>query len=191
ERTTIYTFDETADTLTRRAEATNTMVKQMIDAGALSIVDIEALRYGPDEFANMVRSDVESAGTRLVMIDSVSGYRLSVSGTELQTRIHALCRYLKNVGITTLLVNELQDLNEFRISDTNISYLCDNVIYMRYVEQEVERYAQLGRALGILKKRLSDFDKGLYEFQITSQGFRVGQRLPTFAGLLAPVRLPA
>lgn len=191
ERTSIYTFDETRDTMIRRAEMTNTAVSAMMAAGKLSIVEIEALRYGPDEFANMVRSDVTQFGTRLVMIDSVSGYRLSVAGDDLLARIHALCKYLKNVGVSTLLINELQEINEFRISDTNISYLCDNIIYMRYIEDESETYAQLGRALGVLKKRLSDFDKGMYEFNITSQGFKVGRRLPTFAGILPPVRIQA
>ncbi len=191
ERTAIYTFDESRDTMMRRAELTNTTVGAMIEAGTLSIVEIEALRYGPDEFANMVRSDVEQHNTRLVMIDSVSGYRLSVTGDDLQARIHAVCKYLKNVGVTTLLVNELQEINEFRISDTNISYLCDNIIYLRYVERESDRFAQLGRSLGVLKKRLSDFDKGMYEFSIRSDGFHVGRQLPTFAGILPPVPLEA
>src|SRR5581483_10589947 len=191
ERTAIYAFDETRDTMMRRAEMTNTAVGAMMATGKLSILEIEALRYGPDEFANMVKSDVIEFGTRLVMIDSVSGYRLSVTGDDLQARLHALCKYLKNVGVTTILINELREINDFRISDTNISYLCDNIIYMRYIEHESDKYAQLGRALGVLKKRLSDFDKGMYEFKITSQGFRVGRQLPTFAGILPPVRIQA
>lgn len=191
ERTAIYTFDETRQTLLRRAEGTNTRVEHMIEAGTLTVTEIEALRYGPDEFANMVRADVEHRRSRLVMIDSVSGYRLSVSGDDLQARLHALCKYLTNVGVTVLLINELQEINDFRISETSISYLCDNIVYLRYMQMECEKRAELGRAVGVLKKRLSDFDKGLYAFAITSQGIRVGEPLLSFGGILPPVRLQA
>lgn len=189
DRTAIYTFDENRETLLRRAEATNTQVRAMIDRGTLVVTEIEALQYGPDEFANMVRRDVEEYGTRIVMIDSVSGYRLSVAGDDLQSRIHALCKYLQNVGVTTFLINELQDLNDFRISETNISYLSDNIIYLRYMERDGAGHARLGRGLGVLKKRLSDFDKGLYDFEIASSGIEVGRPLPSFGGILPPVRI--
>lgn len=189
ERTAIYTFDETRQTLLRRAEGTNTHVEDMIERGTLSVTEIEALRYGPDEFANMVRDEVERNGTRLVMIDSVSGYRLSVSGDDIQARLHALCKYLQNVGVTVLLVNELQNINDFRISETSISYLCDNIIYLRYMQiaSRNNSHAELGRAIGVLKKRLSDFDKGLYAFKITRDGIRVGTALSSFGGILPPV----
>lgn len=188
ERTAIYTFDETRQMLLRRAEGTNTRVERMIDNGALSVTEIEALRYGPDEFANLVRADVDRHGTRLVMIDSVSGYRLSVSGNDLQARLHALCKYLQNVGVTVLLVNELQEINDFRISEASISYLCDNIIYLRYIQVARQNgHAELGRAIGVLKKRLSDFDKALYEFAITGDGIRVGAPLASFGGILPPV----
>lgn len=189
ERTAIYTFDETRQTLLRRAEGTNTPVDAMIKNGTLSVTEIEALRYGPDEFANMVRAEVDRYGTRLVMIDSVSGYGLSVSGDDIQARLHALCKYLQNVGVTVLLMNELQEINDFRISETSISYLCDNIIYLRYMQMSSPQngHARLGRAVGVLKKRLSDFDKGLYGFEITAQGIRVGAALSSFGGILPPV----
>lgn len=189
DRTAIYTFDETRQTLLRRAEGTSTHVGDMIERGALSVTEIEALRYGPDEFANMVRADVDRHKTRLVMIDSVSGYRLSVSGDDLQARLHALCKYLQNVGVTVLLVNELQEINDFRISEANVSYLCDNIIYLRYMQMSNHKngHAELGRAVGVLKKRLSDFDKGLYAFDITPDGVRMGSALSSFGGILPPV----
>ena len=64
----------------------------------------------------MVRRDVEAQRTKIVMIDSISGYRLSVSDEELNERLHALCRYLQNVGVTVLLINELLNIAEFRIT---------------------------------------------------------------------------
>ncbi|GAC1426795.1 MAG: ATPase domain-containing protein [Candidatus Velthaea sp.] len=188
ERSTVYTFDERADTLRQRCESVNIPVGDMIDRGTLSIVELEALRFGPDEFANMVRRDVEDNGTRIVMIDSVSGYRVSISGDDLQERLHALCRYLQNVGVTVLLVDELQDISNFRISNIGISYLADNVVFLRYVERRFKDHAELGRAVGVLKKRLSDFDKTLRLFRLTPEGIVIERPLPHLSGILKQVQ---
>jgi len=36
------------------------------------------------------------------MIDSVSGYRLSVQGDHLVSHLHTLCKYLQNMGVAVL-----------------------------------------------------------------------------------------
>lgn len=177
ERSTVYMFDERADILLRRCEAINIPVAEMIDRGKLSLVELEALRFGADEFANLVRKDVEESGTRIVMIDSISGYRLSVTGSDITERLHALCKYLQNVGATVLLINEMQTFNDLRVSDVGISYLADNVILLRYIERQNSKGAEIGRAMGILKKRLSDFDKHLVNFDFTEEGMKTGASL--------------
>ncbi len=184
DRSAVYTFDEDGSTLQHRCQSINIPVAAMIERGTLSVIEIEALSYGPDEFANLVRGDVEKNGTRIVMIDSISGYRLSVAGDDLTERLHALCRYLKNVGVTVLLVNEQDDLNDFRISDVSISYLPDNVIFMRYFEWRDETKAELHRGLGILKKRRSDFEKMMREFSFTPDGIQIGSPVPHLGGIV-------
>ncbi|WP_317996673.1 ATPase domain-containing protein [Vulcanimicrobium alpinum] len=172
----IYTFDERAETLIRRSEAVRIPVRAMIAAGKLRVVELEALRFGPDEFANIVRRDVEERDTRIVMIDSVSGYRISVSD-DLSERIHALGRYLQNVGVTVLLIDELKDLLNFRVTDVGIRYLADNVIFLRYIERVSDGAVEIRRGIGVLKKRLSDFEKTVREFAITASGVRIGPPL--------------
>ena len=184
DRSTIYTFDEDSYTLRHRCQSINIPVAQMIERGTLSIVEIDALRYGPDEFANMVRNDVERNGTRLVMIDSISGYRLSVAGDDLVERLHALGKYLKNIGVTVLFVNELKGLADTRISDIGISYLADNVIFMRYFEAHSAGKAELHRGIGILKKRLSDFEKTVRAYTLTSYGIAIGEPVAHLGGIL-------
>ncbi len=176
-RSTVYTFDEPAETVLRRCESIGMGVRGMIERGTLAMTDLEALRYGPDEFANLVRRDVEEHGTRIVMIDSVSGYRMSVPGGDLAERLHALGRYLQNVGVTVLLVDELKELTSFRATEVGISYLADNVIFLRYIEREVDGAAQLRKGVGILKKRMSDFEKTVRDFTITRDGVQIGDVL--------------
>jgi circadian clock protein KaiC len=67
----------------------NIPVEYMSERGTLSLVTIEPLHYMPDEFARLVRRDVEEYSTRIVMIDSISGYRLSMRGQDLVMHLHA------------------------------------------------------------------------------------------------------
>ncbi|MEA2689886.1 MAG: circadian clock protein KaiC, partial [Candidatus Eremiobacteraeota bacterium] len=141
-------------------------------------------KFSSDEFANLVRRDVEDNGTKIVMIDSISGYRMSVSDEALNERLHALCRYLQNVGVTVILINELLNIAEFKITDVGITYLADNVILMRYVERRNGAYAEMGRVLGVLKKRLSGFETTMRSFELTPAGVVIGAPVAHMAGLL-------
>jgi len=114
----------------------------------------------------------------------VSGYRLSLRGEDLTAHLHALGRYLKNMGVTMLLLTEVEHVTgEFRITDVGISYLADNVIFLRYLELRGE----IRKAIGVLKKRTSDFEKTLREFSITRYGVKVGRPLTELRGLLRGV----
>jgi circadian clock protein KaiC len=177
-RAVMYTFDERPETILRRCEGLGIDVHTYIEAGTLAVRGIEALRFGSDEFATTVRRDIEENGTGAIAIDSISGYRMTIEGTDLVERLHALGRYLQNIGVTVFLVDELRDLTDFRASDAGISYLADNAIFLRYVEHRNGDGLTLRKAIGVLKKRLSDFDKSLREFTITAGGLQVGESIP-------------
>ena len=181
ERSVVYTFEESPEILFRRCESINIPVRAMVERGTLSVMNVEPLQYTADEFAQMVRFQVEELNSRIVMIDSVSGYRLSLRGQDPVRYLHALSKYLSNMWVTTLLVNEVETITgDFRATDIGISYLADNIVFLRYLEIEGE----LRKAIGVLKKRLSDFEKSVRGFDITRYGVKVGE---TFAlrGLLS------
>lgn len=121
--------------LLQRSEAINIPVQAMQEAGSLFIEQVEPLYYSADELASRVRKQVEQQRISIVMIDSVAGYRLSVQDDEVIAHLHGLCKYLQNVGVTVLLINEIDAIgSEFKVSDPGISYMADNVIFMRYIE---------------------------------------------------------
>ena len=153
-------------------------------ARTLTVVELEALRFGPDEFADLVRRDVEERGTQ--DRHDRQHQRLPHVGRRrrFDERLHALCRYLQNVGVTVLLVNEVQDLAHFRVSEVGISYLADNVLFLRYIERRVDDRVEIQRAIGVLKKRLSDFEKTLRPFSLTRQGVVIGAPLQRITGAL-------
>lgn len=182
ERSVVYAFEEQSETLFHRCGSVGIPVRQMVQDGALSVVQVEPLRFSPAEFALLVRREVEKRGARIVMIDGISGYRLTLAGDDLVAHLHALGRYLKNMGVTIIFTNELERITgEFSATEAGISYLCDNLIFLRYLELDGE----LRKAIGVLKKRLSDFEKALRELRITSSGLEVGMPLTGLRGLLS------
>lgn len=181
ERSAIYSFEESKELILRRSEGINVPINTIVKQGNLKIAPIEPLSYSPDEFSKRVRTDVEDNDTRIVMIDAVGGYKLGVGEKDALPRLHSLCVYLQNIGVTTILVNETSNLfGEFQPTEINASYLADNIIFLRYLEYQ----GRLQKSLGILKKRMSDFEPYLREFAITNDGIQVGARLQNMRGIL-------
>ncbi|MFD1633852.1 ATPase domain-containing protein [Haloplanus ruber] len=183
ERSVIYLFEENTETFLQRSAAIGIPVTEMIDRGTLSVREIEALELSPQEFASIVREDVEQNDTRIVMIDGIAGYRLTLRGEEdmILQRMHALGRYLKNAGVTTIFVDETTGVTgDFVATQENISYLADNIVFLRHLEL----HGELRKAIGVLKKRTSDFERTLREFDITADGIRVGDPLTQMRGIL-------
>ena len=185
ERSVIYAFEEGIETILERCEAINIPAHVMIDRGTLSVISVEPLQYTPNQFVHLVRNEVEQNNARIVMIDSTSGYKLSMQGKDLVRQLHSLCQYLKNMGVTVILINETHTItgNEFRVTEVGLSYLADNLIFLRYLELDGE----LRKAIGVLKKRISDFERTLREFTITKYGIKVGEPLTKLRGILSGV----
>ena len=185
ERSVLYAFEEGEDTILKRCQAVNIPVDAMLEQGTLSVVKIEPLRYTPNQFAYLVRQEVEENNARIIMLDSTSGYRLSIQGEDLIRQLHSLCQYLKNMGVTVILVNETHTISggTFRVTEVGLSYLADNLIFLRYIEIN----GQLHKAIGVLKKRVSDFERSLREFKITRYGIKVGEPLTQLRGILTGV----
>jgi circadian clock protein KaiC len=181
ERSVVYTFEEPQETLLRRCESLNMPVRSMIERGTLSVVTVEPLHFTPDEFASVVRREVEEQHASIVMIDSVSGYRVSLRGENTVTHLHALSKYLQNMGLAVLLINEVTSIaGEFQVSDIGASYLADNIIFLRYLELRGE----IRKVIGVLKKRLSSFERTLREIETTRYGIKVGRPLTNLQGIL-------
>jgi circadian clock protein KaiC len=182
ERSCIYLFEEAVETVLRRSECLSIPARDMIERGSLDAVYVEPLRYGPDEFAHLVRQEVEKRQARIIMLDSVAGYRLSVQSEELTRHLlHALCAYLRNMGTKVLLVNETETITgDFSATDIGISPLADNIVFLRYIELR----GRLERAIGVLKRRVSSFETSLRELEITPRGLHVGRPLTELRGIL-------
>lgn len=187
ERSVVCTFEEDAQTMLSRCHSIGMPVHDQMETDKLHIMPVEPMRYSPDELALSIRKEVEKRGARTVMVDSSSGYqmsvsRLSVDGDEIIERLHALCRYLTSMGVTVLIINETPMIasNNIQPTDPRISHLGDTLILLRYLEVRGE----VRKTVGVLKKRTGNFEKSLRGFEITSDGLWVGEPLHHLQGIL-------
>jgi circadian clock protein KaiC len=85
------------------------------------------------------------------------------------------------MGVTVVLIEEVQYVTgEFSPTAHQISYLADNIVFLRHLEIQGE----LRKAIGVLKKRTSDFERTLREFEMTEHGLKVGEPLTDLQGVL-------
>lgn len=183
ERAAVFLLEESVDTFEHRSEAIGLPVSDLRADGRLAVEAVEPLAVSPQEFAQRVRREVERHDTEVVMIDGARGYTLSMQGEEddLVRELHALGRYLKNMGVTVVLIDEIDTVTgEFQATNSGISYLADNVVFLSYLEMDGE----LRKVAGVLKKRVGDFERTLREFRITETGIAVGEPLTGLRGVL-------
>lgn len=171
-RTAMYLFEEELNTFLWRMRALGLDVDTPYQSGQLVLDQVEPLRYLVDEFTAQVRHEVEGNGIDLVVLDSVTGLELAMESTEegVGRPLHALAKALCRMGVTVILVNENEvTTSRLLVSERDISYLADNVIYFRYVQPD----GSLQKVIGILKKRLTSYDNALHQFDVAPGGISI------------------
>ncbi|WP_284011313.1 ATPase domain-containing protein [Haloarcula pelagica] len=183
-----FLFEELASDFRYRTEQLGIGIDELVESGELLLTEVESLTRSPDEFADTVRTAVEEDGARMVVIDGISGYRLGLRGGDSQDQLtrelHALCRYLKRMGVTTFLLDEIGTVTgDLMASDEAISYLADNIVFLRYVELDGE----VRKVVGVLKKRYGAFEQTIRAFDLGPDGIDVGPPLEGYRGVLTGV----
>ena len=189
ERGLVYLFEELRPDYLYRSNALGLDLDSLVTDGMVEIMEVESLTLSPDEFAAHVRAAVEDRDVGFIVIDGTSGYRQALRGDDspkaLAREIHALCRYLKRMGVTVVLIEEVGTLTgEFSPTINDISYLADNIIFLRYLELD----GKLQKAIGVLKKRYGGFETALRRLRIeATTGLDVGEQLTGYRGLLTGI----
>lgn len=180
-----YLFEESIETFSHRAETFGIPVTELCEEGSLTIEEIRPLAHSPEEFAHLVKTQIDDRSANLVVIDGIEGYSTAIKGNEggvdLQERLHALTRYLTNMNVTVILIDQRHQVTGLpQPTGSNISYLADNLIFQQYMELDGE----IQRIVGVLKKRVSDFKNVPARFEITADGVKVDAPLSNVRGIL-------
>jgi circadian clock protein KaiC len=180
EAAVVFVFDEGVGTIFGRTEGLDIQLRRHVDAGRITLQQIDPAEMSPGEFAATVRDAVEKHGAKVVLIDSLNGYLNAMPDEKFLTlQMHELLSYLDQLGVITILVLAQHGLIGPMHTPLDISYLSDTVIMLRYFEAE----GLVRRAVSVVKKRTGPHETAIREFQLARGGIIVGPPLKQFQGI--------
>ena len=91
-----------------------------------------------------------------------------------------LLSYLNQLGVLTIMILAQHGMLGRMETPLDLSYMSDAVIMLRYFEAA----GLVRRAISVVKKRSGSHENTIREFQLTSDGVKVGPPLREFSGVL-------
>ena len=159
-------------------------VRKEIKRGKLAMTQVDPAELSPGEFAWQIRRDVETKDTRVVVIDSLNGFLMSMPGEQdLSLHLHELLAFLNQKGVVTILIYTQHGLVGNMQTEVDVSYLSDTVVVLRYFEAEGE----IRQAISVIKQRVGQHERALRELCMSDRGVEVGEQLREFRGILTGV----
>jgi circadian clock protein KaiC len=156
----------------------------LIEDGRIGIVDTAAPDLSIDEVVLLLLTEINRIKATRVVIDSLSGFELSLAPTfreDFRESLSRLVSALARTGVSVLMTSELEDrYTDLRFSPYGTAFLTDAIIVQRYIELD----SCLLRVLAVVKVRASAHSNELREFRIDAGGIHVGRTLPEQEGLL-------
>ena len=171
EKVAVFSFEEPTAMLLRRCRQVGMDIDPFLVDGTLVVHEIEPLRLSSDELASLLVTEFERDSRSVIVVDSIAAYKLALRGDDLVERLHAVCRFMRNMGATVVLVNEISALGQgLKFTDAGISHLADNLLYLTYFERLEQDGLHIGRTISVIKTRVSAHSEEVYELLITSDG---------------------
>lgn len=185
QRSIIFMFDESPNTLFSRCSGLNVPIKEHVEAGRIQIRQIDPAELSPGELAFLIRDAVERAGAKVVVIDSLNGYLNAMPEERFLTiQLHELLMYLSQKSVATLLIGAHHGIIGSNMqAPVDASYLADAVLLLRYFESKGE----VRQAISVVKKRGGQHERTIREFAMADGRIRVGESLRHFRGVLTGV----
>jgi circadian clock protein KaiC len=184
ERAAVFVFDEGTATFLARARGLAMDLSAHVQGGRVHLQQVDPTEMAPGEFAHAVRQQVEAGGASVVAIDSLNGYMAAMHDERaVVAQFHELLSYLRQVGVSTLIVVGQHGLTGPMASPVDVSYLADTVLLLRYFEFR----GAVRQAISVVKKRAGPHERTIRELGFTSAGVTVGEPLQEFVGVLSGV----
>jgi len=185
ETASIFLFEETINTLIQRASGLDMRILPHIESGLIKINHLDPAEMSPGEFVDLVRKAVEYENTSTVVIDSLNGFLHAMPGEQfLALHLHELLTYLNHRGVVTLMVlAQMGVIGSAIQTPTDISYLADNILVLRYFEAQGE----VRQAISMIKKRSGAHEHTIRELRLGPDRIHIGEPLREFHGVLTGI----
>src|SRR6476646_8454301 len=150
EKAAMFVFDEEVGMLIARAKQLGIDLQAMCDADQLFIEQMDAAELSPGEFSHRVRTRVDEEGSKVVVIDSLSGYEAAMPEEQFVVlHLHELIQYLNRRGVATFITLAQHGMIGDMRQNIDVTYIADTVILLRYFEAT----GRVRRAISVIKKR--------------------------------------
>jgi circadian clock protein KaiC len=163
----------------------NAALAELVQSGAVSVVESCALDMSVEEVLDELVQEVLRSGARRVVIDSLSELGLYLAPEfrqDFRESVFRILSSLASLGVTVLVTIGMEDrFTDMRFSQADTSFLADAIIALRYAEIE----GRLSKLISVVKVRGSGHSTDLRHYVITDRGIEIDSRPMPFAGLLS------
>jgi len=183
-------FEERPEEYAERAASFGLDLDTPQKEGILKLLYIRPLDLSVDETVREIIDAVREMGAKRLVIDSLAGFEMALAPgfrTDFRESLYRMIGALTRIGVTVLSTVEVQEtFTEFTLSAYAISFLSDDILRLRFVSIN----GQLRKMVVVIKMRRSAHSIDMREFQITAEGFVIGERLRGYRGLTTGVPGP-
>ncbi len=180
----IITFEEFPKQYYEDAQSFGWNFQELEKKGLLKIImtSPEVSRLDLTSVGGMIEGHIDQMGVKRVVVDSVSHFsRLTQDPIKLRSMEFDFINALKREGLTAVLTRESPVLLGESTDDSDIGFVVDSYLILRYVEIE----SAIRKALLVLKMRGSDHAKDIRQYEITATGIEVHSRFEGQEGILS------
>jgi circadian clock protein KaiC len=183
----VAVFEERPEEYAARAESFGLDLDTAIKEGMLKVIYLRPLDLSVDETMQEILDAIKETGAKRLVIDSLAGFEMALAPgfrTDFRESLYRMIYSLTGLGVTILSTVEMEEsFTELLFSTYSISFLTDDIIRLRYVEIE----GQLRKVLMVVKMRRGDHSRDIREYEITSKGVVVGERLKGYDHLITGI----
>ena len=183
----VAVFEERPEEYAARAESFGLDLDTPIKEGMLKVIYLRPLDLSVDETMQEILDAIKTTGAKRLVIDSLAGFEMALAPgfrTDFRESLYRMIYSLTGIGVTILSTVEMEEsFTELLFSTYSISFLTDDIIRLRYVEIEGE----LRKVMMVVKMRRGAHSRDIREYEITSKGVVVGERLTGYDHLITGI----
>ncbi len=183
----VAVFEERPEEYAGRASSFGLDLETPLREGHLKVIYLRPLDLSVDETMQEILDAIKQTGAKRLVIDSLAGFEMALAPgfrSDFRESLYRMIYALTGMGITVLSTVEVEEsFTNLLFSTFSISFLTDDIIRLRYVEIE----GQLRKILMVLKMRGGAHSRDIREYEITSKGIVVGERLMGYGHLVTGI----
>ena len=186
ERAVFFEFEESRHAMLTRSDGLGFPLRRHLESGLIEVLHLTPGETTPAEFSAKVRAatmpDDKGRRVSVATIDSLNGYLNSMPHEQyLIIQLNDILQDLSRLGIVSFLISAQHGMmGQAMKTPVDTSYLADNVLLFRYFEAAGE----IRQAISMVKKRTGAHERTIREFNLSSEGIKIGDPLRDFHGVL-------